>query len=345
MLSASQIEAFHRDGFLLVDNVIDSRALAAIRDSYARRARQITRLAVDSLPPSAADGFEAQITRLICEAPDLYQHLDISLPLTDKMPALAVEWERLFGPAWREEAGMHADRAVFENVVAHPNALAIARDIVGPEIACNPTQHVRIKPPQHLLPPAAVGDANVSRTLWHQDEAVLRDTARDTEVLTIWLAVSDATIENGCMFCLPGSHLRAGRGDLDLALHCPGKKLAAEIYIPDSEIPPDKVIPLEIAAGGAVVLHRRCAHGAGENRSQGLRWSFDLRYQRPDFPSGRECFPLFLVASAENPQAVCADADEWRRGWMQARNDILADRVEAVFNERWNKNAVAPLCA
>ena len=59
------------------------------------------------------------------------------------------------------------------------------------------------------------------------------EEARDTEMLTVWVAISDATRENGCMWAAVGSHR-----DENLLVHCPGKRMVSEIYIPDALIDP-----------------------------------------------------------------------------------------------------------
>ena len=345
MLADSQIAAFRKQGYLIVENVLDSQTLAAVRDEYdALLSRLIARYhaagRIDS--PRQNGDFDSRFSDLICAAPDAYQHLDISLPLADNLSALADQWREILGDD--ENAGIHAGPAVF-GILSHPRVLDIAESLLGGEILCNPTQHARIKPPQHLLPPVAVGDANVSRTLWHQDEAVLHESARDSDVLTVWAAITHADEKNGCMQCVAGSHKDKGGGDLGLALHCPGRELLGEIYIPDAVIPRERLVSLQVGAGGIVLLNRRTVHGAGANRSSKLRWSFDLRYQRMGELTGRDFFPSFVARSRANPAAELHDAASYRQNWLDARDGIIGGEVEAVFNTRWNKNATAPLCA
>jgi phytanoyl-CoA hydroxylase len=42
---------------------------------------------------------------------------------------------------------------------------------------------------------------------WHQDEAHI--PTRDRSLTAVWIALDDATVENGCLWVIPGSH-RAG---------------------------------------------------------------------------------------------------------------------------------------
>ena len=76
------------------------------------------------------------------------------------------------------------------------------------------------------------------RTLWHQMKRSLPKT-RVNQYLNVWVAISDATTHNGCMFAVVGSHHDNARptvADYGLETHCPGKILPAEIYIPDESV-------------------------------------------------------------------------------------------------------------
>ena len=366
MLNESQLREFERDGCLVVPGVVDPDTLAQVKRDYHRRARDLLQrhIRAGRLPPTpptpalsdsarpdsgsdsdrspADDGFAETVSRLICGDPDSYQHLDISLPMDENLADRIPQWQNIFGDQWRDEAGIFAAESV-HRLLTHPNIAAIAAQIVGENPVCSPVQHARIKPPQRLLPPGADNDANFARTLWHQDEAVVHEGARGANILTVWIAVTNATIENGCMHCVPGSHLApddSRRPDFGLKTHCPGKKLVAEIYIPDELVPQEKRRPLEAGAGDIVLLHRRAAHGAGPNESDGLRWSFDLRYQPAGSPTGRECFPSF-PANQRGPDA----AREYKRQWLNARDRIIRGEVPAAFNTRWLKYQDAQLCA
>ena len=345
MLSSTQIANFERDGFLVVNGVIAQQNINNLRMCFERRVDDlISRYRhLLKMPSTLGKTFDEKLTILLQHAPAAYEHLDISLPLTNKMGARVPDWQEVFGDEWHNNAGIFASDAIF-NLVTHPNIIAIGRQLLGDNVALNPVQHVRIKPPQRLLSGASVQDANVSRTLWHQDEAVITQDARDTNILTVWVAISDATTHNGCMYAVAGSHRENNRpssADYGLETHCPGKTLAAEIYIPDESIDQSRLRNLEARSGDVVLLHQRTIHGAGENKSNKLRWSFDLRYQPVGYESGRSCFPLFTV-TGEN---AVDNAEHYHRAWLNARDDIINGNTEALFNDRWEKHREAPICA
>ena len=217
-LSAEQLERFDRDGYLIVEDVLSSDDLSAIEAEYAEIVDRATSDLVSSgqLPPLQGETFDAKFIEAMSQLDDMYaldQHLDISLPLLSELPP---------------DTSMNCGPAVF-GLLTSEKLLDIVESVLGPEIYSNPVQHTRIKPPKKYLPDTDL-DANVAATMWHQDSAVVDSSADSTDMLTVWLAITDATVENGCLVAVEGSHR------LDETLHCPGKVYPAEIYIPDSII-------------------------------------------------------------------------------------------------------------
>ena len=326
-LTAEQLDRFHEDGYLIVEDVLAGEDLDAIEAEYRKIVDRVsTDLALEGkLRPLTGTTFsECYIEGMqqLDDMYDLYQHLDISLPLLEDLD---------------HSHTMNAGPEVFR-LLTNPRLLDIVESVIGPEIYSNPVQHTRIKPPVRHLPEAAL-DANVAATLWHQDSAVIDTEADGTDMLTIWLAVTDATLENGRLIVERGSHRE------EMTLHCPGKVFPAEIYIPESIIDDGRVIPMEVPAGGAVLLHKLTEHGSLDNHSNNIRWSFDLRYQPIGQATGRSVFPGFVARSRAHPEQVITDPDEWANLWWDAR-DRIADGVTPMhLNARWAANARQPICA
>ncbi len=326
-LTAEQLRRFDEDGYLIVEDVLSEEDLARIEAEY----REILDRAADGLVrrgrirPLRGGAFSERYVEAMRQIDDmyaLYQHLDISLPLVED---LGLSHTLNTGPE------------VFR-LLTHPRLLDIVESVIGPEIYSNPIQHTRIKPPVHCLPDAIL-DSNVAATGWHQDSAVATREADDTDMLTVWLAVTDAFVQNGCLVVTPGSHRKG------VTRHCPGMASSAEIYIPETIIDLDRVIPLEVKAGSAVLLHKMTEHGSLENRSEGIRWSFDLRYQPIGQPTGRSVFPGFAARSSARPDLVVTDHAEWESLWRQALHRIVNGEADAAFNAKWEANAGHPLCA
>lgn len=326
-LSNEQIEKFGRDGYLVVEEVLAADDLAEIEDEYRAVIDRVTSdlAARGRIQPLRGSTFAERYVEAMEQIDDmylLYQHLDICLPMVKELD-----------PGHT----MNAGPAVFR-LLTNPRLLDIVESVIGPEIFSNPVQHTRIKPPARCLPDT-VTDSNIAATTWHQDAGVINPEADDTQMLTVWLAVTDATTENGCLIVERGSHREK------LTMHCPGTAASATTYIPDEIIDWDRVVPLEVEAGGVILLHKLTEHGSLDNRSDGIRWSFDLRYQPIGQPTGRAAFPGFVARSRAHPERMLTDPDEWADLWWKARERIVGGKVPWGFNTRWDVNARQPLCA
>lgn len=320
-LTPEQLTHFNEKGYLILENVLSEDDIAQVRAEYeAILDREAPRLvAQGKLSQTYADlPFEDRYTKILFELEDMYaiyQHLDISLPLLQDMP---------------QDASLNAGPAVFNHLLTHENILDISESILGTsELYSNPIQHTRIKPPAAALPQSNI-DSNVAKTGWHQDEAVLTADAEEINILTVWVAMTEANVNNGCMMCVEGSHIK------DVTMHCPGNHASssAEIYIPEELIEQDKVVPLEVGKGGVVLLHQKTEHGSYSNNSDAIRWSFDLRYQPVGQKTGREVFPGFVARSAAAPETVLTSAESWAQSWTDTRDRIVAGE-HVQFNERW----------
>ena len=324
MLSNTQLKQFEEDGFLIVEDVLDTHFINTVRDEYHELIDNLVLQRGTAGLHWGSLGLDDKLSYLIANDPDAYEYLDISLPLIEGLD---------------ETAGVHTGPAVFK-LLTHPNILDIAQSIVGEEIVSNPVQHTRIKPPENALSEKGRGNSNMARTGWHQDAAVIVEEAENSPMLTVWVAISDATPEMGCMQAVAGSH----RWD-NLGLHCPGRSGVGEIFIPGDLVNKHEHVNLSVGAGGIVLLHRKTWHGAGPNTSNKLRWSFDLRYQPPGYSTGRECFPEFLARSVTHPENVLTDPVHWSQQWDTARMEIAHGVRDATFNKRWNLYRQDPLCA
>jgi hypothetical protein len=112
-------------------------------------------------------------------------------------------------------------------------------------------------------------------TPWHQDEA-FREPGFEYEEISIWIAMTESTIENGAMAYIPGSH------KLGLLPHrLQGGATSAntiECYKGfDAELAAVRPIP----AGTMIIHHARTVHGSGANGSSSARLGYILQYSTP----------------------------------------------------------------
>jgi phytanoyl-CoA hydroxylase len=109
---------------------------------------------------------------------------------------------------------------------------------------------------------------------WHQDEFFI--PTRDRSLTAVWIALDDATIENGCLWVLPGSHRRGviypARQQDDPRFDC-----TTESY--DFPYADEDAVPVEIPAGTALIFNGYLLHRSLENSGRhGYRRAFVSHY-------------------------------------------------------------------
>src|SRR6185295_1434330 len=103
----------------------------------------------------------------------------------------------------------------------------------------------------------------------HQDSTFLYTDPID--IVGLWFALEDATIENGCLWGIPGGHRR---GLKSRWLRSP-EGMKFDIF--DAEPwPEDQLVPLEVSKGSLILLHGLLPHRSFENRSTRSRHAYTL---------------------------------------------------------------------
>lgn len=147
---------------------------------------------------------------------------------------------------------------VFREYLARPIFADIARRVYGPDA------EVALFRAMFMNKPANKG----TFLPWHQDRWTHLD--RDPEI-TLWTAMDPATIENGCVQVVPGSH----RHGLINPTHPSGflsKAQSAAICTPD------RIVHVELEPGEVVLLHNYLLHASDVNRSAQSRRAFSVCY-------------------------------------------------------------------
>ena len=317
MLSPSQIDQFNRDGYLIVEDVFSQQdTLGPVRAEYQALLTTlisdwVSEGRMDSLP--AVADFYTQLKLAYQAGCDWFQPLDISLP----------------GDRITPQTPMHFGPAVF-NLLTDPRLLDCVESLLGPELTSNPIQHVRLKPPAPMLNQDEVR-AHITRTDWHQDRGVAHAEADQTQMVTVWIAVTDATVDNGCLQVIPKT------ADQGLLPHCPKTQTA----IADPFIDEAQAVPLPVRSGGIVLLDPLVPHSSLPNQTELFRWSFDIRFNRTGDPTGRSHFPDFIARSRAHPETELKDWRIWRSMWEEARTRLAGQQHIPIH--RWASDA--PFCA
>ena len=317
MLSAEQKQFFDQNGYLVLENILDqSQIIQPVKQEYEALLDGLVAgwVADSKMPalPADADFFD-QLEASYKAGCDWFQSLDISLP-GDKVTA---------------DTPMHFGPAVFD-MITDSRLLDVVSSILGDELSSTPIQHVRLKPPAPKLDDDEIR-AHVTYTDWHQDRGVAHEEADNTDMLTVWIAVTDATEENGCLQVIPK------QPDSELVPHCAKSQTA----IADGFIDYSKAVPLPVGSGGIVLFHPLTPHSSLVNHSDKFRWSFDIRFHKTGQPSGRSHFPEFVARSRNNPEAELHDWRLWKQMWEDARARLAP--AAHIPIHRWD--STAPFCA
>ena len=127
-----------------------------------------------------------------------------------------------------------------------------------------------------------------SETLWHQDNRYW--SFEEENLISVWLALGDEDIENGCLRVIKGSH----REQLDPERFDAEQFLRTEM--PSNKKLVDQSVPLELSVGDALFFHSRLLHAAGRNLTDKPKLSLVFTYHT------KENQPIQNSRSAKLPE-------------------------------------------
>jgi phytanoyl-CoA hydroxylase len=162
------------------------------------------------------------------------------------------------------------------SVSRHPTIAAICRDLIGSDVRLYWDQIVYKSPEKPRRFP------------WHQDNGYT--FVLPQQYVTVWLALTDATVEAGCPWVAPGAHLY---GTLH---HEYVEPLGYECF---TEFPGAVATP--VRAGDAVVFSSLTPHLTGPNLTDAVRKTYILQYA-PDGAMVLEGNPTAGGPTGETPQ-------------------------------------------
>ena len=144
-------------------------------------------------------------------------------------------------------------------------ALEFAKELLGPG-AVYQGEHAIFKP-------ARTG----AQTPWHQDEAYWAED-KEFNAFSLWIPLQGATVDNGCMWFVPGSHRLEVQPH-----HCINNDVLIHgLEIDEIDTSPAVACPLP--PGGCTIHHNRTLHYTGPNRSDVPRRAYILGYGLPPKP-------------------------------------------------------------
>ena len=141
----------------------------------------------------------------------------------------------------------HKISSVIHNYLSHQKIVAVLTKIISPNIKCM----------QSMLFVKGPGKAGQA---WHQDEFYI--PTRDRSLTGAWIAIDDASIENGCLWIIPG---RPGY----MMRRVPGSnsEYADLDTIDVSKYGSDGPIPVEVEKGSVVFFDGYTLHSSKRNKT------------------------------------------------------------------------------
>lgn len=202
-------------------------------------------------------------------------------------------------------------------LVHHPKILDAVEDVIGPDILCWTTNFF-IKEAH-----------NPGFVSWHQDATYWGLDPDD--VITAWVAFTDATPENGYMQFLPGSHKVDQLPHVDTFdkdnLLSRGQEIAVEVD-------KSKGVGVALKAGEMSLHHIKLVHGSEPNRSGDRRIGLAIRYIPTYVRQTKVRDSAMLVRGSDKYRNFDyeprprADLDEAALG---AHADAVARQVKALY--------------
>ena len=162
---------------------------------------------------------------------------------------------------------LHRD-PIFERFAERADLLDRVESILGPDLDCFLSQFI-------FKNPGAMGQP------WHQDSYYF-PFDRQPQV-GAWLAVTEATLENGCLHVLPGSHREP------IHTHIPDRRPDANYgYVEIVDHDMSASVPVLMEPGDLLLFHSFLMHRSTDNVSSGIRAAMVYHYAQAGTVDGTE---------------------------------------------------------
>lgn len=175
----------------------------------------------------------------------------------------------------------HGRHPAFIHWIGQPEVLGRLQQLLGPQVVLPLAHHncVMTKQPEFS-----------SETHWHQD--IRYWSYQRPELISVWMALRNETVENGCLQLIPGSHR------LEFARNRYDEKLFFREDLPENQNLIELKQYAELAPGDVLFFHCRTLHAAGRNLTTQAKFSVVFTF-RP-----AENHPLPASRSASMPELI-----------------------------------------
>lgn len=279
-LSDVHRKQFNELGYVALQGVLDEAEVAAARQALTEVTHELMQAGrrgegeLKQAPPGATLNYAGP--QLVSPGGDCAIHFE---PGVEPLQLSDEEAESRF----RKLMGYQDAHPTFQALVAHERIQGFLAELIG--------QKMILKDVMALSKPPFIG----SEKPWHQDNAYFNWLPLEL-MGTAWIALDDATIENGCMHLLPGQHTRGA---------------LRHYHTIDCEILADRIdtsqaVPVELKAGGALFFSAMLPHQTPPNSGSSRRRALQFQYRGVDT---RQVTPQEhgeVFAEADGRPASCA---------------------------------------
>lgn len=252
MLSSQQLEQYEREGFVLLKNFIEANACDRLRS----RAEDLVR------------EFDPQeIVSIFSTCEQTRTSDDYFLESGDKIRFFFEE------NAFNADGSFRQEKATSINKIGHAlhDLDRVFDEFSRRDEIKELVSHLGIDQALLLQSMYIFKQPNIGgEVTCHQDATFLY--TEPLRMVGLWFALEHATIENGCLWVIPGGH-QMGLKSRFLRAEAGGTRF--EVF-DDSPWAEDNLQPLEVEKGTLIVLHPLLPHLSRENRSPKSRHAYTL---------------------------------------------------------------------
>ena len=296
-LTQPELTLFQKQGFLLKPGLFSENDLQPLRSAFTEIIDQKARAL-------QADGKLA----------DVFEDAPFDKRLAGIYADNKAAGEEITREVMGKGGGGYNGPAMLQTI-RHPALLSCIESLIGPDIVGSSVYRIRPK-----LPGWDRGEVP-----WHQDAGYTLAHCDRHLIVTCWVPLVDATLENGCLHVIPTVHSSG------ILKHFTGGH-AGFLEVPQDELPQVDPVPVPMKAGDVLLLTNLTPHASFANRTDQVRWSIDLRYQSADVPNNVDedpasytperdpvtmaCYPPeadFVIRDRKDPAREIQSADQFRQ--------------------------------
>lgn len=275
-LSKQEIENYFNTGFIVVKNLFSKEDIDPVIKELENEIEKRTRTLIQQSKihvPYNTKPFESRYSYLYAQCEEIADDLEIS-----------------------ELRG----KALF-NLLFHQKILDTINPLLGDNMTLNPSHNLRAKVPSQLI----TSHRDYNTVPWHQDAFLTTEETEPFDMITVWIPLVDATVENGCLEVMPKvfkfGHLQ----------HQP----EGGYTIKKDQLPQIEGKPLPCQKGSIILMNKYTPHRSTPNFSKIVRWSIDIRYQTTGTSTGRLGYPSFRICKSGSG-FIFPDYQQWCHQWI-----------------------------